>query len=61
MVERLTARHPTAMEAKLLELGKSAAVLSVVARVFDGSGRPALLVEVVMPGTLHELEEAYAL
>jgi GntR family transcriptional regulator len=61
VVERLTARHPTATEAKLLELGKSAAVLSVVARVFDGSGRPALLVEVVMPGTLHELEEAYAL
>ncbi|MGW0192082.1 GntR family transcriptional regulator [Nonomuraea sp. NPDC003201] len=59
--ERLSARHPSADEAKLLEIGKSAAVLAVLATVFDGSGRPVLVLEQVLPGTLHELEDAYTL
>ncbi|MFF0309382.1 GntR family transcriptional regulator [Streptosporangium sp. NPDC004379] len=60
-VERLAARHPLPDEAKVLGLGKTAAVLGVFARVHDASGRPVLVIEVTLPGALHELEEAYAL
>jgi DNA-binding GntR family transcriptional regulator len=61
VVERLGARHPSTLEAKLLGLNKSAAVLSVLATVFDSSARAVLVVDLVMPGDLHELEDAYAL
>jgi DNA-binding GntR family transcriptional regulator len=61
VVERLSARHPTSEEAKLLGLAKSAAVLAVLATVFDSAGRPVLVVDQVLPGGLHELEDAYAL
>ncbi|SDQ66372.1 GntR family transcriptional regulator [Thermostaphylospora chromogena] len=61
VVERLTARHPSTSEAKLLELTKSAPVLGVLASVFNGSGRTVLVVDLVLPGELHELEDAYAL
>ncbi|MFI7133857.1 GntR family transcriptional regulator [Nonomuraea sp. NPDC050153] len=61
VVERLSARHPSADEAKILEIGKGSAVLGVVATVFDASGRAVLVVDQVMPGSLHELEDSYAL
>ncbi|GAA3443335.1 GntR family transcriptional regulator [Planomonospora venezuelensis] len=61
VVERLGARHPETDEAKLLGLGKSAPVISVMANVFDSSARPVVVVDLVMPGDLHELEDAYAL
>jgi DNA-binding GntR family transcriptional regulator len=61
VVERLAARHPLADEVKVFGLGKSAAVLGVVARVFDSSGRLVLVVEIGLPGALHELEDSYPL
>lgn len=61
VVERLGARHPRPDEAKLLEIGGSAAVLGVLASVFDSTARPVMLVDLVMPGDLHELEDAYPL
>lgn len=61
VVERLAARHPLPYEVKALGLGKSAAVLGVLARIFDASGRSVLVVEIALPGTLHELEDAYTL
>ncbi|GAA5085632.1 DNA-binding GntR family transcriptional regulator [Thermocatellispora tengchongensis] len=61
VVERLAARHPNAQEAKLLGVPKSAAVLGLVSSVFNGSGGPVLVVELVLPGELHELEDAYSL
>ncbi|MFF5206620.1 GntR family transcriptional regulator [Streptosporangium sp. NPDC000396] len=61
VVERLAARHPLLEEAKVLGLGKSAAVLGVMARVFDASGRPVLVIDIALPGALHELEDAYTL
>jgi hypothetical protein len=33
----------------------------VVASVFNGGGRPVLIVDIVLPGDLHELEDAYSL
>ncbi|MEV6866791.1 GntR family transcriptional regulator [Streptosporangium subroseum] len=60
VMERVAARHPTKDEIKLLGLVKTAAVLGVVARVFAGN-RLALIVEVTLPGLLHELEDTYAL
>ncbi|MEV6979919.1 GntR family transcriptional regulator [Sphaerisporangium sp. NPDC051017] len=61
VVERLAARHPLAHEIEVFALGKSAAVLGVLARVFDGSGRLVLVVDIVLPGTMHELEDSYSL
>lgn len=61
VVERLSARHPSADEVKLLELRKTAPVLGVLASVFNGGGRPLLVVDLVLPGDLHELEDAYSL
>ncbi|MBG0820577.1 GntR family transcriptional regulator [Planomonospora sp. ID91781] len=61
VVERLGARHPESSEAELLGLDESAAVISVTANVFDSTARPVLVVDLVMPGELHELEDAYAL
>ncbi|MEV4888824.1 GntR family transcriptional regulator [Nonomuraea sp. NPDC055795] len=61
VAERLSARHPSADEARLLELRKTAAVLGVLASVFNGGGRPVLIVDLVLPGDLHELEDAYSL
>lgn len=61
VVERLTARHPSTAEGKLLGLGRSAAVLGVLASVFNGSGRAVMVVDLVLPGDLHELEDAYSL
>ncbi|GAB3149243.1 GntR family transcriptional regulator [Microbispora hainanensis] len=61
VAERLSARHPSTEEAKLLELRKTAPVLGVLASVYNGGGRPALIVDLVLPGDLHELEDAYSL
>ncbi|MEW1844533.1 GntR family transcriptional regulator [Nonomuraea angiospora] len=61
VVERLSARHPSSEEAKLLEVHKTTPVLGVLASVFNGGGRPVLVVDLVLPGDLHELEDAYSL
>jgi DNA-binding GntR family transcriptional regulator len=44
---RLSARHPSADEAKLLGLRKTAPVLGVLASAYNGGGRPALIVDLV--------------
>jgi GntR family transcriptional regulator len=61
VVERLSARHPSADEAKLMEIRKTTPVLGVLASVFNGGGRPVLVVDLVLPGHLHELEDSYSL
>ncbi|KAB8190723.1 UTRA domain-containing protein [Nonomuraea phyllanthi] len=43
-VERLGARHPSADEAKLMKIRKATPVLGVLASVFNGGGRPVLVV-----------------
>ena len=50
---------PPAQEAKLLGVGKSAAMLAMYVAAREASGEPVLVLEVVMPGDRHELEDAY--
>lgn len=59
VLEQVVARHPTAQEAKLLGVGKTAAMLALYVAARDASGSPVLVLELVMPGDRHELEDAY--
>jgi DNA-binding GntR family transcriptional regulator len=59
VIEQVTARHPTSREAKLLEVGKTAAMLAVYVTARQASGEAVLVLEIVMPGDRHELEDAY--
>ena len=59
VLEQVVARHPTAQEAKLLSVGKSAPMLAMYVAAREASGEPVLVLEVVMPGDRHELEDAY--
>lgn len=61
VAERLTARRPTAEESKQLAVPDNAPVLGVLATVFDTSGRPVLVADLVLPGDLHELTDSYTL
>jgi DNA-binding GntR family transcriptional regulator len=59
--ERISARRATSEEGKLLDLGSGDPVLVVLGSVLDAAGRAVLAVEVVLPGSLHELEDSYSL
>lgn len=59
VVEQVVARHPTGSEAKLLGVGKTAAMLALYVTGRDASGTSVLVLELVMPGDRHELEDAY--
>lgn len=61
VVERLSARLPTGAEAESLHIAESAPVFGVLATVYDTTRRPLLVVELVLPGELHDLEETYTL
>ncbi|ACY95654.1 GntR family transcriptional regulator [Thermomonospora curvata] len=60
IAERLTARLPDADEPTLLQVGSSDPVLSILATAHDATDAALFAVEVVMPGTLHELEDVYS-
>ncbi|MFC9976845.1 GntR family transcriptional regulator [Spirillospora sp. NPDC127200] len=60
IAERLSARQATDVEADLLSISASEAVLTLLATVHDAAGVARFAVEVVMPGTLHELEDVYS-
>jgi DNA-binding GntR family transcriptional regulator len=59
VLEQVVARHPTVREAKLLGVGKTAAMLALYVAARDASGNSLLVLELVMPGDRHELEDAY--
>ena len=59
VLEQVVARHPTSQEARLLGVGKSAPMLAMYVAAREASGEPVLVLEVVMPGDRHELEDAY--
>jgi GntR family transcriptional regulator len=59
VLEQVVARHPTSQEAKLLGVAKTAAMLTLYVTGRDATGAPVLVLEVVMPGDRHELEDAY--
>jgi GntR family transcriptional regulator len=59
VLEQVVARHPTSDEQNLLKVAKTAAMLALYVTGRDASGTPVLVLEVVMPGDRHELEDAY--
>ncbi|MEU7862095.1 GntR family transcriptional regulator [Nonomuraea sp. NPDC049141] len=59
IIEHITARNPTKEESKLLEVKGSDALLAVYAVACDATGKPWVVVESVLPGDRHELEDAY--
>ncbi|MEV8638617.1 GntR family transcriptional regulator [Streptosporangium sp. NPDC051023] len=59
IIEHVTARNPTPEEQELLGVEDSAALLSVYAVACDATGKPWVVVETVLPGDRHELEDAY--
>jgi GntR family transcriptional regulator len=59
VVEQVTARHPAPHEVKLLGINRTAPVLALYVSARDASGAPLFALDVAMPGTLHELEDAY--
>jgi DNA-binding GntR family transcriptional regulator len=60
IAERLMARLPSADEAQYLQIKPSDPVIAVLATVYDASDVAQLAVEVVLPGSLHELEDVYS-
>jgi GntR family transcriptional regulator len=61
ITERLTSRRPTSAEYKALGLGRSAPVLGMLATITDTEGDPVLVVDLAVPGDLHEVVDTYAL
>lgn len=59
VVEQVTARHPDPREAELLGIPPDAPVLAMYATFRDAAGQPVLVLDIAMPGDLHELEDAY--
>jgi DNA-binding GntR family transcriptional regulator len=59
VLEQVVARHPLGQEAKLLGVGKTAPMLVLYVAAREASGNPVFVLELVMPGDRHELEDAY--
>ena len=59
VAERVRARLVTAEEARLLKVGKQTAALNLFLTVYDAEDRPLQVVDAVLPGDLHELEDVY--
>lgn len=59
VIEQVTARQPAGDEARLLGISRSAPVLALYISARDASGHPVLVIDIAMPGDLHELEDAY--
>lgn len=59
IAERIRARLATTEESRLLKLAKRAAVLNLLLAVYDADNQPLQVVDAVLPGDLHELEDVY--
>lgn len=59
IAERIRARLATAEESRLLNMAKRGAVLNLLLVVYDADDRPLEVVDAVLPGDLHELEDLY--
>ena len=60
-VQRISARLPTKAEATALEIKTNDPLLVILLTAFDRSGTPLLVVDVVIPASRHELEDAFPL
>jgi DNA-binding GntR family transcriptional regulator len=61
VTEHITSRRPTSAEYTALGINRNAPVLGRLATVADTEGRPVLVVDLALPGDLHEVIEAYEL
>ncbi|MDG4817075.1 GntR family transcriptional regulator [Micromonospora sp. WMMD956] len=61
VTERISARLPSAEEAKLLQVRESDPVLTVLLVICDRSATPLLAVDVLLPASRHDLEDVYPL
>jgi GntR family transcriptional regulator len=59
VLEQVVARHPTGQEARLLGAAKTTPMLALYVTGRDATGAPLLVLELVMAGDRHELEDAY--
>jgi DNA-binding GntR family transcriptional regulator len=59
VAERIRARLVTAEESRLLKVGKQTAALNLLLTVYDAEDRPLQVVDAVLPGDLHELDDVY--
>ena len=59
VVEQITARHPTGAGSQAAGRRQSAPMLAMYVTARDASGGPVLVLDVVLPGDRHELEDAY--
>ena len=59
VAERIRARLATAEESRLLGMAKRGAVLNLLLAVYDADDRPLEVVDAVLPGDVHELEDLY--
>ena len=59
VTERIRSRLATAEESRLLKIAKRSAVLNLLLAVYDADDRPVQVVDAVLPGDLHELEDLY--
>jgi GntR family transcriptional regulator len=59
VAERIRSRLATAEESRLLKIAKRSAVLNLLLAVYDADDRPVEVVDAVLPGDLHELEDLY--
>jgi len=57
--ERISARQATSEEATLLELARRECVLTALLSIYDRTGRPAFALDLVIPPSRHELEDAF--
>jgi DNA-binding GntR family transcriptional regulator len=59
VVERISARQPSADEQRLLDMPAEVPVIVLLAVVYDANERPLEVIDAVLPADRHELEDAY--
>jgi GntR family transcriptional regulator len=59
LTQRVTARLPAADEAKALDIPRRTPVLGVLVLAYDAAGGLVQVVDAVLPGDRHELEDTY--
>jgi DNA-binding GntR family transcriptional regulator len=59
VIEQVIARRASSDEVRLLGISRSEPILALYVGAREASGRPILVIDIAMPGDMHELEDAY--